>query len=124
MNLSIFDFDGTLRSITGRWNPDTVAAAKRAYTRGYSVLLTGRPEFQRLDVIEALESRGIPFHRVTTVGPLFTGMRKRSEIERTVRAVGPEFVDVWDNDQALLDSYGKLLAAMGVPYRLHLVRGY
>lgn len=122
MILSIFDFDGTLLRPDGTWNTKSVTAARRAYGRGYSVLLTGRPEFQKPEVVKALMDNGIPFHRAVTVGPLFIGQKKRTEIERLVRLLGPAVVEVWDDREDLLRSYGSLLTALGVDHKLNLVR--
>lgn len=122
MILSIFDFDVTLMRPDGTWNTKSVNAARRAYGRGYSVLVTGRPEFQKPAIVKSLMDSGIPFHRVLTVGPLFIGQRKRAEIERLVRLLRPDSVEVWDDREDLLGSYGSLLTALGVEHRLNLVR--
>lgn len=123
MKLSVFDFDVTLMRPDGSWNERSVAAARRAYARGYSVLLTGRPEAQRADVVKALVNKGIPFHRIVTVGPLFIGSKKRSEIDRLIRAIGITDVEIWDDNADLLASYGQLVDSRGLPKSLHLVRG-
>lgn len=121
MILSVFDFDVTLFRPDGSWNTPVVERARRAYGRGYSVLMTGRPEFQRLEVTQTVMDKGIPFHRVITVGPTFTGLKKRAEIERIIRAVQPSAVEIWDDKPDLLASYGRLVDSLGLDKRLHFV---
>lgn len=122
MNLAIFDFDGTLRRVSGRWNDGIVEDARRAIARGdYVVVLTGQPVLTADWVRKSLAGKQLAVNEIITVGPLFTLRRKKLQIQRLVGQVRPKRVELWDDNAPMLSEYARMLDHMGIVNMIHWV---
>jgi hypothetical protein len=123
MRLSVFDFDGTLVSPTGRWIDKTGEQVRKAVSRGdYTVVLTGRPGGDASSIKSALANKRLVVNEIIAVGPLNTLERKKQQIRRLIRDSDAEAVELWDDNAPMLTAYGRMLEMMQMPHALKWVK--